>query len=226
MVAGAEIVGKAIASIGRRVMTFRFLAQHDSVTIRAMRADRTIRFGCHSSAPTILMLLTLLLTPGLSASADPSCVNWSESLLPSRASHAMAYDSARGRTILFGGIGGSFLGDTVEWDGTTWTQRVPATSPSARTYHAMAYDSARGVTILFGGANGSYLGDTWEFGIPAPNADMNVSGSADGSDISPFVTALLDASTVSSDLCHADFNANGVIDLDDVPGFTQKLLGS
>ena len=68
--------------------------------------------------------------------------------------HAMVYDSARQVVVLFGGIDLSRvvgLNDTWEYDGTTWTQRTPATAPSARYGHAMAYDSTRQVTVLFGG---------------------------------------------------------------------------
>jgi hypothetical protein len=86
---------------------------------------------------------------------------------PARHSHSMAYDSARGLTILFGGEGigtGNFLSDTWEWNGTTWTQESPTTSPSARDSSAMAYDAARGVTVLFGGnAQGVAQNDTWEW---------------------------------------------------------------
>jgi hypothetical protein len=143
---------------------------------------------------------------------------------PARRLHAMVYDSTRGVTVLFGGdyvdgSGNDFLfDDTWEWNGTDWAQRSPATSPQARLGHAMAYDSVRGVTVLF-----DY--DTWEFGVFSLDADVNVDCRADGLDIAPFVAALLTASTDASDLFHADFNANGVIDLGDVPGFTQKLLG-
>jgi hypothetical protein len=70
----------------------------------------------------------------------------------------MAYDSARGVTVLFGGSSGG--DETWEWDGTTWTLRA-TTGPSARASHAMVYDSARGVTVLFGGSTGA--GDTWEW---------------------------------------------------------------
>jgi hypothetical protein len=37
-----------------------------------------------------------------------------------RGSHSMAYDSNRGRVVLFGGISadGRFFGDTWEWDGS------------------------------------------------------------------------------------------------------------
>jgi len=77
---------------------------------------------------------------------------------------AMAYDSARGRVVLFGGHDGTHaLNDTWEWDGSTWTQRRPATSPPARSRHAMAYDSARGRVVLFGGNFGPGISDTWEW---------------------------------------------------------------
>lgn len=87
-----------------------------------------------------------------------------------RETHAMAYDSQRGRTVLFGGFqppGQVYLGDTWEWDGTSWSQ-VTAAGPSPRLGPAMAYDSQRGRTVLFGGTtlftnpSGS-LSDTWEW---------------------------------------------------------------
>ncbi len=99
---------------------------------------------------------------------EPADLGWHRLATASplaRAGHAMAYDSARGVTVLFGGDDGNdFLNDTWEWDGTEWTRRFPANNPTARNGHGLAYDSARGVTVLFGGYNGSsYLGDTWEW---------------------------------------------------------------
>ncbi len=78
--------------------------------------------------------------------------------------HAMAYDSSRGVTVLFGGYDGTNArGETWEWDGIAWT-RASETGPSPRTDHAMAYDSAREVTVLFGGySHPSYMDDTWEW---------------------------------------------------------------
>jgi hypothetical protein len=75
----------------------------------------------------------------------------------------MAYDSASGSVVLFGGTGvGGLLGDTWTWDGTTWTQQTPATSPPARYSASMAYDSASGSVVLFGGSgSGGALSDTW-----------------------------------------------------------------
>ena len=93
--------------------------------------------------------------------------------LHGRIRHAMAYDSTRGVTVLFGGWGYVFDGvntwtegyspETWEWDGATWTRRS-VTGPSGRTRHEMVFDSARGRTVLFGGSNDSgLLADTWEW---------------------------------------------------------------
>ncbi len=85
-----------------------------------------------------------------------------------RSDHAMAYDSARRVTVLFGGdtgggAGGTLSDETWEWNGTAWTRRIVA-GPAARSQHAMAYDAARGVTVLFGGyRNGVENGETWEW---------------------------------------------------------------
>lgn len=99
---------------------------------------------------------------------SPDCPVWEKelpALAPSpRDGHAMAYDSARGVTVLFGGFSydgrSHIFGDTWEWDGVTWSLRSTV-GPSARYYTAMAYDELRGVTVLFGGVGG--VGDTWEW---------------------------------------------------------------
>ena len=58
---------------------------------------------------------------------------------------------------------GSFLNDTWTWNGTTWTQQFPTTSPPARDAASMAYDSGTGQLVLFGGddSSGGFLNDTW-----------------------------------------------------------------
>jgi len=78
---------------------------------------------------------------------------------------AAVFDSARGRTVLFVGQNcpGSAVSETWEWNGTAWTQRLPAISPSGRYAHAMAFDSARNRTVLYGGYGGGNLSDTWEW---------------------------------------------------------------
>lgn len=89
-----------------------------------------------------------------------------------RSGCGMAYDSIRGRTVLFGGFGpvdpnnpekgDGPLGDTWEWDGVFWTQ-MQDTGPAPRRSMAMAYDSARQMTLLFGGDGAARFGDTWRW---------------------------------------------------------------
>ncbi|MBI3893680.1 MAG: PKD domain-containing protein [Candidatus Wallbacteria bacterium] len=103
-------------------------------------------------------------------------VNWSRAnpvqSPPVHTEAAMAFDAARGQTVLFGGSAMSAttqdLNDTWEWNGTQWLQRHPATSPRPRKWHAMVYESARSRVLVFGGAFGfagpsSDLNDTWEW---------------------------------------------------------------
>ncbi len=91
------------------------------------------------------------------ANADPSWSLRTNDGPRARASHALAYDSARGVTVLFGGFNyetRSGFGDTWEWDGNAWMQRFPTTSPAPRWGPVMVYDSVRNVTVLFGGTPG------------------------------------------------------------------------
>ena len=81
-----------------------------------------------------------------------------------REGHAVAYDAARGVTVLFGGCTTltTCFDDTWEWDGAAWTQRsVPG--PTARQWHMMAYDSVRHVVVLVGGEGSESGYDTWEW---------------------------------------------------------------
>lgn len=51
------------------------------------------------------------------------------------------------------------------WDGFTWTEQAPATSPQARIDAAIAYDGATGNVVLSGGQHVSQLlDDTWTWG--------------------------------------------------------------
>ena len=88
---------------------------------------------------------------------------------PARSRHAMVYDATRHVTVLFGGrqTDGQTsveLDDTWEFDGSQWTRRTPATSPSPRMYHSMVYDPIREVVMLIGGSSfGADAGDVWEW---------------------------------------------------------------
>ena len=86
-----------------------------------------------------------------------------------RVLHALAFDSAAARTILFGGdsLSGHAYDDTWAWDGDNWTQ-VADMGPHPRAAHALAYDSARKRVVLFGGTVGNAnVRDTWEWGDDA-----------------------------------------------------------
>lgn len=108
-----------------------------------------------------------------------------------RSGHAMAYDTNRAVTMLFGGWHTNQAGDYVtlndlwEWNGTRWTMLMPHSfsngfrsdgytptytgRPVHRTQHTMVYDSARDRLVLFGGQsitpNGFnlILNDVWEW---------------------------------------------------------------
>jgi hypothetical protein len=74
----------------------------------------------------------------------------------------MAFDSLRGRCVLFGGAGLFSSKRTWEYDGSNWIERQVASGPAARVDHAMCFDSKRGVTLLYGGVQaGTALSDTW-----------------------------------------------------------------
>ena len=77
---------------------------------------------------------------------------------------AMAFDEARGETVLFGGGTGS-SNDTWVWDGSSWAQRFPPISPPPRQGAAMAYDRQREVVVMFGGFVPSQTdaNDLWEW---------------------------------------------------------------
>ncbi|MBI3846425.1 MAG: hypothetical protein HY292_17500 [Planctomycetes bacterium] len=86
---------------------------------------------------------------------------------PARSYTALAFDAARGRTVLFGGSLNwiNQYSDTWEWDGTTWTEQFPSTLPHANALPSLAYDARRGVTVLYGGqdVSGVPRDQTWEW---------------------------------------------------------------
>lgn len=84
-----------------------------------------------------------------------------------RLQHAIAYDSRRGRVVMFGGRGagpdnGDYMfNDTWEWDGVRWYCRA-TNGPPAQFDHHMAYDERRGVTVCYGGF-GASSAVVWEW---------------------------------------------------------------
>ncbi len=88
-----------------------------------------------------------------------------------RTMHAMAFDYANRKTILFGGSwdtltsGFQHLDDTwaYNYNNNLWADLAPTTHPSARDAHAMVYDSTTNQTILFGGGPM----ETWTYKFPS-----------------------------------------------------------
>jgi hypothetical protein len=83
-----------------------------------------------------------------------------------RSGHAMAYDAARGVTVMFGGsgAGGSMDGATWEWNGAAWTiaHAGGAGAPSPRIAPVMAFLPSISKVVLFGGLSSpNFLNDTW-----------------------------------------------------------------
>lgn len=86
-----------------------------------------------------------------------------------RSGHALAYDSDRGVTILFGGQHGD-INDTWEYDGHSWKKiTIDGPVPSPRSRHAMCYDNSLRQVILFGGIfNNDLFDDVWNYESTGP----------------------------------------------------------
>jgi hypothetical protein len=89
-----------------------------------------------------------------------------------RSYHAMAYDVARQRVVLFGGwSNGQPQLDTWEYDGKSWQQPSLMSPPPARRSAMLAYDTSKQRLLMFGGtpqwSTGSApetgLGDLWSY---------------------------------------------------------------
>ncbi|HKY41396.1 MAG TPA: hypothetical protein VJN18_35930 [Polyangiaceae bacterium] len=95
--------------------------------------------------------------------------------LPWRHRFALGYDARRGEVILFGGAGRTSaaiypwnadvpLNETWAWNGTSWTRRMPTTSPPPRSLGALGFDSDRNRLVLYGGREANDgAGATWEW---------------------------------------------------------------
>jgi len=84
-------------------------------------------------------------------------VDWQQLDTPAapvaRYDHGLAFDAARGRLVLYGGIGidRSAFDDTWEWTEAGWTRRLPGRSAGLREGHVLAYDGFEHGVLLFGG---------------------------------------------------------------------------
>jgi hypothetical protein len=109
-----------------------------------------------------VLIPTVIAACSASQAAAQSCL-WAEGpgmeIPSSRYGEAMTFDSARGRTVLFGGrSSGEIFGDTWEWDGITWLFRANS-GPSDGNGSTLGYDVGRARTVLYE----VFTGGTWEW---------------------------------------------------------------
>lgn len=74
--------------------------------------------------------------------------------------HNLAYDPVRGVYVMYGGnntspFGGASVDQTWEFDGTTWTQVFPTTTPGGLGNFGMCHDVVRQRTVIYGGTANS-----------------------------------------------------------------------
>jgi len=99
---------------------------------------------------------------------------------PGRYFGGMAYDIARSKVVMYGGLsptffGANYLDDTWEWDGTNWTQITTANTPGSIFGNpgvgevSMAYDLIGQKIVMFGG-------DLFQGIVPAPAVTLIYDG--------------------------------------------------
>lgn len=79
---------------------------------------------------------------------------------------SLAFDSARGRVVLFGGtVAARRTDETWEWDGSRWTQLNPSQRPPSRRGHELVFDPVRGRVLMLGGSlsSGALANDVWSW---------------------------------------------------------------
>lgn len=104
---------------------------------------------------------------GCSSDCNPELPQWSEAWMKPvriRTRHGMAFDTRRGRAVVFGGTianpGPTFapVDETLEWTGREWALQRLVIAPPGRDGPAMTYDAKRAEVVMFGGSDSS---DTW-----------------------------------------------------------------
>ena len=125
-----------------------------------------------SAPPNVTYIPAAVGRLGLAWSLDLATSRWTErtgqTKPPAREHYGIAFDSMRGRLVLFGGSGSGVLNDTWEYDprSGTWRQAViEGASPSPRSRHESAYAADRGTAFFFGGiASSGTSNELWMLG--------------------------------------------------------------
>jgi hypothetical protein len=119
---------------------------------------------------------TLILATTTLALATTASAQWAQ-LSPAtspvgRGTHGMAYNPFTGGALVYGGDTFGFpsgaSNETWSFDGSTWTNLMPAGGVPAAVGVRMVYDSARGVFVTYGSLATGFFGGpsvdaTWEY---------------------------------------------------------------
>src|SRR5438477_4526637 len=100
-------------------------------------------------APLALMLMVSACDTA-AVSPRPSAAVSASTTIPRLASASIAYDPGSRQLLLFGITEGDLKPTTWTWDGRSWTQQHPRSSP-AEPNGSLAYDWVTSSIILFGG---------------------------------------------------------------------------
>jgi len=127
-------------------------------------------------SPCLLVVLTLHIPQAIEATARDGVRSLQQSAQASatatpgpRRAHALAYDEAHARTILFGGAGsGAGLDTTWAWDGKSWSA-LRVKGPGERRGCTALFDARRAELVLLGGQAGDapdspVFDETWILG--------------------------------------------------------------
>lgn len=125
--------------------------------------------AAHAASPAVIPAVATKAAPSKGEFLAP---NWQQ-LSPINAATAVAgssmvFDEARGLFVRFGGVDGKGKAsdETWVWNGQTWAEVKPKSSPSPRSQAAMVWDPVGQRVLLFGGRNSAkndsdVLDDLW-----------------------------------------------------------------
>ena len=89
-----------------------------------------------------------------------------------KAGNELVVDLLRGVVVMYGGVntspfGGASVDQTWEWNGTSWTQVFPTTTPGGLGSYGACYDLVRSRVVLYGGTADTFFpiaaNGTWEY---------------------------------------------------------------
>lgn len=127
---------------------------------------------------------------------------------PGRESHSLAYDKEHQQLVIFGGNSfnsGTDFADTWVFDGATWTQVEPATSPRPLSYASMIYDPVNRGLLLYGG----YL--PYDPNQPGAQNQTNETWFWDGSRWTQFSPVTSPPRAITNSLAYDDATSRAVL---------------